>query len=103
MKEYGFPVKQNVLERLYDEWCNDDNDLSLTIGGKEKKIPQMNKDDVIELDKIINSSNQLRAYDRELINIIQEESMLYFQKQQKIEDTIMHIKKRVNTYIEEKK
>lgn len=103
MKEYGFPVKQNVLERLYDEWCNDDNDLSLTIGGKEKKIPQMNKDDVNELDKIINSSNQLRAYDRELINIIQEESMLYFQKQQKIEDTIMHIKKRVNTYIEEKK
>ena len=103
LKDYGFPVKRKILNQLYDEWCKNDNELSMIIEGIEKKIPVMTKEDIDNLEKIIESASQLRVDAPELIEIIREESQLYFQKQQKIEDTILYIEKRVNTYFEEQK
>lgn len=106
LKGYGFPVKRKILEQLYDEWCGNgetkEEELTITIRGKEKKVPYMNEKDVNDLEAIIESSAKLCADSPELIKIVREESGLYFQGQQSLENTGKYLEKRINTYLEER-
>lgn len=107
LKEYGFPVKRKVLNQLHDEWCGngkkEDEHLTITIGGVEKKVPYLNEKDVDDLETIIESSTKLRADLPELEKIVREESQLYFRGQQDLENTSKYIEQRINTYLEERK
>lgn len=107
LKEYGFPVKQKVLNRLQDEWCGkgkrDHEELTITVNGKEKKVPYMSTQDVNNLEALITSANRLRTDSPELMKIVREEAALYFEGQQDLESTGNYIEKRMNTYLEEQK
>ena len=81
----------------------EDEYLTITIGGIEKKVPYLNEKDVNDLEAIIESSTKLRAGLPELEKIVREEAQLYFYGQQDLENTSKYIEKRINTYLEERK
>lgn len=107
LKNYGFPVKQKVFEQLCDEWCgkekSEEAELAITIEGREKKVPYLDEKEVNDLKKIIASSARLCVDSPELTEIVQEESQLYFQGRQDLENTCKYIENRIDTFLEERK
>ena len=109
-KEYSWslPTNRACLEEKFAEYMKSEEEreyssgMTTWIGGKEVSFDdRLTQEDADRLMTIIESANGTYAYNQQIIDIVTEESLPYFQGQKTAQDVANNIQSRIKLYVNE--